>query len=192
MKQQAFYHSPIGILKIQIKNNCVHSLSKTTESFKTAVQKSSQKNINNRLLCQITQFLNNYFSKKNTKKALDIQSKNIPLCLRGTNFQQTIWKYLRTIPFGQTKTYAEIAKSANFAGAARAVGSACARNPFLILVPCHRVTAQKGLGGFALGLPAKVFLLNHESHPLKLRANNGVILNKRGPGVKSNYEVKTF
>lgn len=109
------------------------------------------------LIKKIVFFFDNYFSKD--KKALN---QSLPLFFRGTVFQKKVWRYLKKIPYGNTKTYAEVAKAIGSAGAARAVGSACAKNPYLILVPCHRVVAQKGLGGFALGLSVKKILLNHE------------------------------
>ena len=74
---------------------------------------------------------------------------------RGTEFQKKVWAKLQTIPWGQTTTYSELALTLQNKKAYRAVGSACANNPFLIVVPCHRVLSQKGLGGFALGLKAK-------------------------------------
>ncbi len=91
----------------------------------------------------------------------------LPLVVRGSAFQQKVWHCLQTIPHGETRSYSEVAQAVGVPEARRAVGSACATNPFLILVPCHRVVAQKGLGGFALGLPAKQFLLKHEQKFLK-------------------------
>lgn len=70
-----------------------------------------------------------------------------PLALRGTSFQQRVWASLRAIPRGQTRTYGEIARE--LGTSARAVGGACRANPALILVPCHRVVASGGAGGFA-------------------------------------------
>ena len=93
------------------------------------------------------------------------QAKELDLLLfcRGSLFQRKIRRALRKIPYGETRTYAETAVSAGYSARySRAVGLACARNPFLILVPCHRVTAKTGLGGFALGLSAKKKLLTHE------------------------------
>ena len=109
------------------------------------------------LLQQLLSFLDHYFLE--SEKTLN---RNLSLCLRGSVFQRKVWRCLKTISYGHTLSYSEVAKAIGCPGAARAVGSACARNPWLILVPCHRVVAQKGLGGFALGLSAKKFLLNHE------------------------------
>lgn len=72
---------------------------------------------------------------------------SLPVQLRGTSFQQRVWQVLREIPCGETRTYGQLA--AQLKTSARAVGSACARNPLPILFPCHRVVAAQGrLGGF--------------------------------------------
>lgn len=87
----------------------------------------------------------------------------VPLALRGTPFQCSVWEALRRIPYGGTSTYARIAAAVDRPRASRAVGMACHRNPVLLFVPCHRVVASDGgLGGFACGLPAKQFLLDRE------------------------------
>ncbi len=76
-----------------------------------------------------------------------------------TDFQKRIAALVQSIPRGETVTYGEIARRAGRPGAARAVGQVMARNPFAILVPCHRVVARQGLGGFAWGLELKQRLL---------------------------------
>ncbi len=89
----------------------------------------------------------------------------LPLALSGTAFQQRVWAVLRTIPSGETRTYGEIARV--LGSAARAVGQACRANPCPIVVPCHRVVAVQGLGGFSgdtsgSRLAIKRWLLHHE------------------------------
>ncbi len=82
----------------------------------------------------------------------------------GTTFQQAVWRTLRKIPYGETRTYAWVAKQIGKPNAARAVGGACGANPTPIFVPCHRVVASGGgLGGFSLGLPLKRRLLALEA-----------------------------
>ena len=71
---------------------------------------------------------------------------NLPLAITGTAFRQRVWAEMAKIPRGQTRTYGDIAKTLN--SAPRAVGQACGDNPFPIIVPCHRVVSQTGLGGF--------------------------------------------
>jgi O-6-methylguanine DNA methyltransferase len=84
----------------------------------------------------------------------------VELDLRGTSFQLRVWHALLEIPFGQTRSYAEIARAVGRPGAARAVGLANGANPVAIVVPCHRVIAADGrLGGFSAGLDAKRRLL---------------------------------
>ena len=81
----------------------------------------------------------------------------------GTPFQRKVWRTLCTIPRGQTRSYAWVAKKVGKPGAARAVGAACGANPVAIVVPCHRVIASDGsLGGFGGGLPLKRRLLKLE------------------------------
>lgn len=85
----------------------------------------------------------------------------------GTEFQQRVWSALTTIPFGQTRTYGQIAAQIGSPGAARAVGLACGRNPIAIVVPCHRVVASGGsLGGYGGGLEWKKRLLGIESNAM--------------------------
>jgi methylated-DNA-[protein]-cysteine S-methyltransferase len=91
---------------------------------------------------------------------------DLPVLLVGTDFQQRVWAELRRIPAGETRTYGEIARG--LGSAPRAVGQACRANPCPIVVPCHRVVAVNGLGGFAgdtsgRKLEVKRRLLNHES-----------------------------
>ena len=80
----------------------------------------------------------------------------------GTEFQKAVWKEMLKIPRGQTRTYGEIAAAIGRPKAARAVGAACGANPIPLWIPCHRVVAQNGLGGFGRGLPWKKLLLAME------------------------------
>jgi len=93
---------------------------------------------------------------------------DLPLKLEGTAFQRKVWKALARIPFGQTRTYGQIAKTVKSPAASRAVGAACGRNPLPIVVPCHRVVGSSGsLTGFGGGLAMKEWLLKHEGATLK-------------------------
>jgi methylated-DNA-[protein]-cysteine S-methyltransferase len=88
---------------------------------------------------------------------------DIELDLRGTNFQQRVWKALLTIPYGETRSYGEIAEQIGVPGAARAVGLANGHNPIAIVVPCHRVIGASGsLTGYGGGLDRKRTLLELE------------------------------
>lgn len=95
------------------------------------------------------------------------------LDLRGTAFQRAVWEALQAIPWGEVRTYGEIAAGLARGGGARAVGAANGRNPVAILVPCHRVVAAGGrLGGYGGGLEVKRWLLAHEAaHAPALRTS---------------------
>lgn len=87
----------------------------------------------------------------------------VPLAFEGTEFQKCVWQALLTIPFGETRSYAGIARQIGRPNAFRAVGAANGRNPISIIVPCHRVVGTDGgLTGFAGGLAAKERLLAFE------------------------------
>lgn len=91
---------------------------------------------------------------------------DLPLDVRGTAFQEAIWQALRTIPPGETRTYAQLAALAGRPGAVRAAGTACGANQVPILIPCHRVTKSDGaIGGYAYGSERKQALLARERKP---------------------------
>jgi methylated-DNA-[protein]-cysteine S-methyltransferase len=88
---------------------------------------------------------------------------DFPLMPRGTVFQQEVWNALRTVPFGKTVSYGELANTIQRPKAMRAVGQAVGANPWIIVVPCHRVLAAGGkLGGFSSGIERKKNLLELE------------------------------
>jgi methylated-DNA-[protein]-cysteine S-methyltransferase len=89
---------------------------------------------------------------------------DVPLAVHGTPFQQEVWAALRTIPYGDTWTYRQLAEAVGRPRAVRAVGLANGRNPVSIVVPCHRVVGADGsLTGYGGGLAAKAWLLAHEA-----------------------------
>jgi methylated-DNA-[protein]-cysteine S-methyltransferase len=105
--------------------------------------------------------LRDYFSGR--RSAFDL-----PLDFTGTDFQKSVWHALLTIPFGETRTYAQIARQIGKPTAIRAVGAANGRNPISIVAPCHRVIGSTGeLTGFAGGLEAKALLLTLEGATAK-------------------------
>lgn len=102
---------------------------------------------------QLTEYL------KGERKTFDL-----PLNPHGTEFQKRVWKALGEIPYGETRTYKQIAEAIGNPKAVRAVGMANNRNPLLIVVPCHRVIGTDGkLVGYAAGLDKKAFLLRLEA-----------------------------
>lgn len=89
---------------------------------------------------------------------------DFPIRLTGTNFQNKVWLALAEIPYGQTRTYGEIAAAIGNRNASRAVGMACNRNPLWIVIPCHRVVGKgKNLTGYAGGIAMKQALLKLET-----------------------------
>jgi methylated-DNA-[protein]-cysteine S-methyltransferase len=111
---------------------------------------------NHSVLTQAERQLKEYFARKR-------KSFSVPLDMRGTHFQRSVWEALLAIPFGETRSYGQVAKQLGNPQAMRAVGAANGRNPISIIVPCHRVIGSSGkLSGFAGGLEAKERLLDLE------------------------------
>lgn len=93
----------------------------------------------------------------------DGQLLNLPVAVKGTEFQRRVWAAILTIPYGETRSYNEVAEMVGNPKAYRAVANACASNPVPLIVPCHRVLRKNGdMGGYALGLHRKKYLLDME------------------------------
>ncbi len=108
------------------------------------------------LLARARHQLDEYFARTRT-------TFDLPLDPPGTTFQQQVWDLLRTIPYGTTTSYGELARRLGDPRATRAVGAANGKNPIPIIVPCHRVVGARGeLTGFGGGLDRKRWLLEHE------------------------------
>ncbi len=167
MLERFFISSPIGGLAIDIKQEKLYSVSKSHQpsgnladkGWSCVLSEPSQKLIGRQKLSSCAKDIQgqiiNYFNKR-------LKKFDIPLFDRGTDFQKKAWAALREIPWGETATYGEVAGQLGIPKGARAVGGSCAKNPFLLAVPCHRVLSQKGAGGFALGRKAKIWLLSLE------------------------------
>ena len=116
----------------------------------------------NEVLQRTAQQLGEYFA--GTRQTFELE-----LDFAGTEFQKKVWMALLTIPFGETRSYSQIAAQIGNPSAVRAVGAANGRNPISIVAPCHRVIGASGqLTGFAGGLEAKQTLLSLESHTPRL------------------------
>ena len=114
------------------------------------------------VLLETERQLGEYFAGKR-------QTFSVALDMRGTRFQKDVWEALLAIPFGETRSYGQLAKQLGNPQATRAVGAANGRNPLSIVVPCHRVIGSSGkLTGFAGGLAAKAQLLSLEGKENKL------------------------
>lgn len=149
MEKELIYFSKIGFIKIKYEKN-----------FITGIKMSNAKEENitfeNELTKNTIKQLNEYFSLQ--RKKFDIAIK-----LNGTTFQKKVWNALLEIPYGQTKTYKQIAQEVGNSKASRAVGNANNKNPIAIVVPCHRVIgANNKLVGYAGGLEIKKKLLKLE------------------------------
>ncbi len=108
------------------------------------------------VLQAVTEQLTAYFDRELTEF-------DVPLAAAGTPFQQRVWEALRAIPYGETRSYGQLAAEIGSPAACRAVGAANGRNPVSIVVPCHRVVGSTGkLTGYAGGLTTKEQLLAHE------------------------------
>ncbi len=139
--------SPIGKIYVLEKN---HALAYV--GFAPPVEYGEQGEC--ALLAQVRVLLDDYFRSGRP------DFSRLPLRMEGTPFQQAVWKALQTIPYGETRTYGQIARMIGRPKAVRAVGAACGRNPLPIVVPCHRVVGADGsLTGFSCGLDRKRFLL---------------------------------
>jgi len=111
------------------------------------------------VLTRAARQLAEYFA--GTRRTFDLP---LAFTTRATPFQQKVWRALLTIPFGETRSYGEIAAQIGSPRAVRAVGAANGRNPISIIAPCHRVIGSNGdLTGFGGGMEAKAWLLAHES-----------------------------
>ena len=140
--------SPLGVLAIEASDI---GLTRVAFIKKRLVTVSA-----NAITDSAKQQLNDYFSGTR-------QDFNLPLDPKGTDFQQSVWRYLATIPYGQKASYQDVANGIDNPKAVRAVGAANGKNPIAIIVPCHRVIGKNGsLTGYAWGVESKSWLLSHE------------------------------
>lgn len=150
MKRIAIYHSPVGDLQLEYENGAVTAL----KTVKADVQSDGALDA---LAETVFSQLDEYFA--GTRTAFDF-----PCAPQGTPFQQKVWAALREIPYGETRSYKQIAEAIGKPKACRAVGMANNRNPIIIVIPCHRVIGADGsLTGYGGGLEMKRALLDLES-----------------------------
>lgn len=150
-------YSPVGNLKLIASDKGLVAIQWKNNKSKPRLLKPLQEDLTNNILLECERQLLAYFSG-------ELKEFSLPLDPIGTPFQIKVWQALATIPFGQTKSYGQIASQIEQPKAVRAVGAANGKNPIPIIVPCHRVIGSNGkLVGFAGGLSRKEFLLKHES-----------------------------
>lgn len=145
------YKTKIGTILIKERENKIAKIKILKKEEKIEGQRKETTLIKKAYL-QIQEYL------EGKRKKFDL-----PLLMQGTKFQIKVWKALTTIPYGETRSYQEIAKQVGNEKAARAVGMANHNNPIILVVPCHRVIGKnKKLVGFGAGLEVKEILLNIE------------------------------
>ena len=149
MTEKFTYFSPIGPLLIETENDEICAVSfcdkdTTTGGFNPVLKE------------QISEQMEDYFSGRR-------YDFDLPLCACGTDFQKKVWDQLRSIPYGQCISYADLAIKLGDKNLVRAVGGANSKNPLAILVPCHRVIGRNNkLVGYAGGIWRKKWLIQHE------------------------------
>ena len=150
-------NSPIGKLKLIATDRALAAVLWETERMGRVRVDTQQENKTHPVLVETEHQLDEYMRGRR-------QAFTLALDFAGTEFQRSVWNALLTIPFGETRTYEQIARQIGRPTAMRAVGAANGRNPISIVVPCHRVIGSTGdLTGFAGGLDAKAFLLTLEA-----------------------------
>jgi methylated-DNA-[protein]-cysteine S-methyltransferase len=155
--------SPVGTLSLVATDRALVALVWRRESHRAAFE-SAVENPEHPLLQETARQLREYFAGE--RRTFDL-----PLDFRGTEFQRRAWSALLTIPYGETRTYGQMAEQIGSPTAVRAVGAANGRNPISIIAPCHRVIGMNGdLTGFGGGLDAKAKLLSLEAPQRQLMA----------------------
>lgn len=144
----AVYHSPLGDMELDYEEDAVTALKMAGKEAEGEAPEG--------LALAVFRELDEYFQGK--RKTFDI-----PLRTHGTAFQEKVWAALRAIPYGEVRSYKEVAEAIGHPKAYRAVGMANNANPIFIIVPCHRVIGSDGsLTGYGGGLPMKKALLSLE------------------------------
>ena len=152
MSARLYYHSPIGLIEIEGSEKGV-----TKISFVKDITENDDTDISPVLfICK--QQLEEYFTGKRTEFTVKLDLSN------ATPFYREVWRLVRSIPFGHTRSYSDIAVTIGRPHASRAVGQANGHNPIPIVIPCHRVIGKNGgLTGYAYGLSVKEALLALEN-----------------------------
>lgn len=154
MQSYTEFCSPLGVLTITQEDDFL------TEISVDSPDASLPRCDNDPVLKLAVRWLRDYFAGNQPDPSL------LPIRPKGTAFQRDVWEILRTIAYGQTLSYGDIARKLGSEKSSRAVGGAVGRNPLLIVIPCHRVLGANGsLTGFSAGLDRKRFLLDLEKIP---------------------------
>ena len=152
-KSVSFLETQFGKIRVECTDTILISLRFTTQDMGTSdFEKTMKKGIRKKTMEQLA----SYFSG-------ELKRFDIKVAFQGTEFQKSVWLALRRIPYGQTRSYSDVAQSIGKPEAVRAVASAVAKNPIAIIVPCHRVIRSNGeIGEYAWGSSLKKKLLDLE------------------------------
>ena len=155
LTEQSEYSSPIGILQIGVLE---HSLAWIGLPIMDPINSNMTKKRDSLTMKQIKIALDGYFANAN-------YSFDLPLFLHGSPFQKKVWQALQALPSGQVLSYSDLA--GKLKSHPRAIGTACRTNRIPIVIPCHRILAKSGIGGYADAQPGKwpqmkLWLLKHE------------------------------
>jgi methylated-DNA-[protein]-cysteine S-methyltransferase len=149
--------SPVGVLKLVASDRGLAAILWENDDPRRVRLSPLKENNAHPILLETERQLKDYFAGK-------LQTFSVKLDFTGTEFQKKVWGALLTIPFGETRSYAQIARKIGQPKAVRAVGAANGKNPLSIIAPCHRVIGSDGkLTGFAGGLDVKASLLKLET-----------------------------
>ena len=141
-----YLQSPLGLLAVEAHGGALCRVAPDRDCLTAAPDAVTQEAVRQ---------LEEYFSGRRKEFTL-------PLAPQGTAFERLVWSVLAKVPYGRVVTYGQLASAAGRPGACRAAANAVGKNPLLILLPCHRVVAADGIGGFSAGLDRKRALLRLE------------------------------
>ena len=151
MLKNKYYKSPIGIINVLYAEEGVYKIT-LVKSIPEDYFEERKNDLGDKVISELKEYFNGQ------RKDFDL-----PLIVQGTDFQRAVWKELRKINYGEIKTYSDIAKNIGKPNACRAVGNANNKNPFMIVIPCHRVVGKnKKSGGYAFGVDIRDKLLELE------------------------------
>ena len=151
MLKNKYYKFPIGVIDILYSEEGVYKIT-LVKSIPEDYFEEKNNDLGDKAISELKEYFNGQ------RKDFDF-----PLIVQGTDFQRAVWKELRKINYGEIKTYSDIAKNIGKPNACRAVGNANNKNPFMIVIPCHRVVGKnKNSGGYAFGVDIRDKLLELE------------------------------
>lgn len=151
MLKNKYYESPIGIINVLYAEEGVYKIT-LVKSIPEDYFEERKNDLGDKVISELKEYFNGQ------RKDFDLH-----LIIQGTDFQRAVWKELRKINYGEIKTYSDIAKNIGKPNACRAVGNANNKNPFMIVIPCHRVIGKnKNSGGYAFGVDIRDKLLELE------------------------------